>query len=226
MRARRALTAAIAVGVSVFGVATLAAAHGGDTTQVHACVGKETKFFRASGANDTCKSGETAVDWNIQGPVGPQGDPGPAGPAGPQGPAGATGTQGPAGPQGAQGPPGPPGMAAPLAYAYISDTGDVLESQSNGITDDMVSIYTDKNGTRYTAFYCFDVPFAFGTVVATGALAIAYDSSDGSIDGASEAVPMTFVGNVTGCGPGGDLLVETTGFDGISDPHAFRIIFY
>ena len=226
MRARKAVAATTATAVSVLGVAALAAAHGGDTTQIHACVAKETKYFRASGANDTCKQGETALDWNIQGPTGPQGAAGPAGPAGPQGPAGPAGAQGPAGPQGPQGPQGPAGTAAPLAYAFVTETGDVVEAQSSGITDAMVSIYTDKNGTPYRAFYCFDVPFAFGTVLATGALAVAFDSGDGSIVTATEAVPMTFVGNVTGCGPGGDLLVETTGFDGISDPHGFRIIFY
>jgi hypothetical protein len=42
----------------------------------------------------TCPSGTTALSWNQQGPVGPQGQ---VGPAGPQGPAGATGPQGTSG---------------------------------------------------------------------------------------------------------------------------------
>jgi hypothetical protein len=48
------------------------------------------------GPNDTCPSThQTAMDWSIQGPPGPQGPTGPQGPAGPQG---APGPQGPAGP--------------------------------------------------------------------------------------------------------------------------------
>ena len=219
MRARNSIVAITAASVGVLGVAAFAAAHGGDAAQVHACVAKESKYFRAAAADDTCKPGETEIDWSIRGPVGPQGV------AGPPGAAGAAGPAGPQGPQGAQGPQGPAGPG-PLAYAFVTETGAVVEAQSTGITDAMVSIYTDKKGTRYSAFYCFDVPFAFASVVATGALGIAWDSGDNSIVTASETVPVAYVGNVPGCGPGGDLLVQTTGFDGISDPHGFRIVFY
>jgi len=53
----------------------------------------------------TCKTGDTGLTFNQQGPPGPQGDPGPQGPAGPQGDPG---------PQGPAGPPGPSGALANL----------------------------------------------------------------------------------------------------------------
>ena len=51
----------------------------------------------------SCKSGETSLAWNVQGPTGltgPQGVQGPQGPIGPQGIQGVTGATGPAGPAG------------------------------------------------------------------------------------------------------------------------------
>jgi hypothetical protein len=100
----------------------------------------------------------------------------------------------------------------------------VIEDQSSGITDDMVSIYTDDDGTQYKAFYCFDVPFSFGTALATDAVALVF-GSNGGIDTASERLPHIFIGSAPGC-PGGDLLVEMTDFDGDSEPGNFRIVFF
>jgi len=54
-------------------------AHGGDTTQIHACVKAGSGNIRIVGANDVCASNETALDWSIQGIQGP---PGPAGVSG------------------------------------------------------------------------------------------------------------------------------------------------
>lgn len=65
--------------------------HGGDTNLIHSCVARDGTV-RIVSAAATCKTQETAVDWNIAGPPGPQGDqglpgqPGAAGEAGPRGP--------------------------------------------------------------------------------------------------------------------------------------------
>ena len=77
------------------GVATLASAQGDDGDQIHACV-NNNGTLRVVHAGEPCKNQEWRLDWNIQGPAGPQGDPGP---------------QGPAGPQGDPGPQGPPGVS-------------------------------------------------------------------------------------------------------------------
>lgn len=56
----------------------------------------------------TCKSTETSLAWNVQGP---KGDMGPAGPQGETGPQGATGAAGPKGDKGDTGPAGPAGTS-------------------------------------------------------------------------------------------------------------------
>ena len=107
--------------VALITAGTVAAvgAHGGDTTRIHACVSNGSGLVRIVGENGACRTEETAVDWNVRGPIGPQGpqgDAGPMGPAGPQGAQGDTGPMGPAGPQGvqgAQGETGPIGPAGP-----------------------------------------------------------------------------------------------------------------
>ena len=99
---------AILLGVSL--ATTLAATalgHGGDLTLIHSCV-TSNKNLRVVSASDTCRSNESALDWNIQGV------PGPVGPAGPTGLTGAIGAAGPAGPQGPQGDAGPVGRQGPV----------------------------------------------------------------------------------------------------------------
>lgn len=102
------LTLSLLAALLGIGGVALVYAHGGDTTRIHSCVKNGT--IRIVGANETCKAGETPLDWNITGQAGP---PGPAGPQGPQGPQGLQGLQGPAGPQGATGPQGPEGPVGP-----------------------------------------------------------------------------------------------------------------
>jgi len=64
---------------------------------------------------DSCESGWTMIEWNVQGPqgeVGPQGEPGPQGEMGPIGPPGSPGKDGdtgPIGPPGGKGDTGPSG---------------------------------------------------------------------------------------------------------------------
>lgn len=90
-------TAVIAVAALGTLITATALGHGGDTTKIHGCVVKDTKYVRIVGASDNCKSNETALDWSVQGPPGVPGASGPVGPAGEQG------EQGPAGPGGVSG---------------------------------------------------------------------------------------------------------------------------
>lgn len=66
--------------------ATYALAEGGSTT-INACAKKDGQL-RLLQAGDTCKAGETGVQWNIQGPQGDRGATGAQGQKGDQGPAG------------------------------------------------------------------------------------------------------------------------------------------
>jgi Collagen triple helix repeat (20 copies) len=97
----------------VLGSVTAVLAHGGDVNLIHACVSKLDGYVRLIGATASCKKTETALDWGIVGPAGPQGPTGPQGPSGPQGDPGPTGEIGPAGPAGLQGNPGPAGLQGP-----------------------------------------------------------------------------------------------------------------
>jgi hypothetical protein len=72
----------------------VAVAHGGDASKIHACVVKDTRYLRLVMPDDTCKSNETAIDWNIQGPQGLQGVQGVQGAQGPQGDPGTPGISG------------------------------------------------------------------------------------------------------------------------------------
>ena len=63
---------------------------------IHGCYVTSSGTIRIiDDAVTTCRPSETAVQWNISGPIGPQG---PAGAQGPHGETGATGLQGPVGP--------------------------------------------------------------------------------------------------------------------------------
>lgn len=98
-------------------LATKLSAHGGDGGVVHACVNSQSGQVQLVGADETCRSGWTAVHWNIQGPPGL---PGPVGPIGPPGPIGPTGPVGPVGPQGAPGSPGPPGSPGVSNHTIVT----------------------------------------------------------------------------------------------------------
>src|ERR687888_1026797 len=50
---------------------------------IHACRKVEGGALRAVRAGVRCRTGERALRWNVQGPVGPQGPPGPQGEPGP-----------------------------------------------------------------------------------------------------------------------------------------------
>jgi hypothetical protein len=100
---------------------TAVLAHGGDVNLIHACVSKLDGYVRLIGATASCKKSETALDWGIVGPAGPQG------PSGPQGDPGPTGETGPVGPAGLQGPAGADGAPGISGYQVIQGsvvTGD------------------------------------------------------------------------------------------------------
>jgi hypothetical protein len=67
------------------GAGAMAVAQGDDTTQIHACVNNTSGNVRILAANAVCRNNESPIDWNIQGPAGPQGEPGPTGEQGPPG---------------------------------------------------------------------------------------------------------------------------------------------
>lgn len=61
------------LGILITSVVTFVYAHGGDINLIHSCVRNHSGTIRIIGANDTCNSSETPLDWNIQGV---QGSPG------------------------------------------------------------------------------------------------------------------------------------------------------
>jgi hypothetical protein len=93
MRSRDGIIAALTVATAAFGLGVYTSAHGGDTSRIHGCVDNRTGAIRIVGATQNCTpSKETALDWNIAGPTGPQGI---RGPEGPQGTAGVPGVGSP-----------------------------------------------------------------------------------------------------------------------------------
>ena len=123
MKRRRVGVGAIAIAAAlvVGGVAFATIPDSGGV--IHGCYAKSGGALRVIDAGVTnCKTGETSLDWNLQGqqgPVGPKGDSGPQGPAGPQGPQGTTGPQGPAGQQGPSG----------LSHGYLASSDQVPVAQ-------------------------------------------------------------------------------------------------
>src|SRR5688500_1828491 len=116
-RVRPSIALALAGLLIVLATGTVAS-HGGDTTRIHACVntnGSEAGLIRIVTADAVCRANETALDWNIEGRMGPagargeQGVPGLQGEQGPMGPIGLPGADGATGATGEQGPMGPMG---------------------------------------------------------------------------------------------------------------------
>lgn len=111
------LLAAGAVVATIGGGALVAGAASRDEpphSVIKACANQSSGRLRLAGPSGTCRHGERAISWNVQGPAGPPGPAGPTGPAGAMGaagPAGAAGPKGDSGPTGARGPTGPAGAA-------------------------------------------------------------------------------------------------------------------
>ena len=70
---RKVLSVGAMLLVTLVGGGTWAFAHGGDPEQVHTCVKDESGAVRVVAPEDECSKKEMSLDWNIQGPVGPQG---------------------------------------------------------------------------------------------------------------------------------------------------------
>jgi hypothetical protein len=102
--------AGVTVAAAVAALALVGWAHD-DANAIHACVDGQGRI-RIIGGTESCGSRETPLEWNIQGPIGPQGLQGPVGPQGVQGPQGEQGLPGPQGERGPQGDPGPRGPGA------------------------------------------------------------------------------------------------------------------
>lgn len=131
----RSVLAALSV-VPVLGLtfAWPAVAHAQTSSLLAACIGKATGTMRLADPGGSCRSGETPVTWNIQGPQGapgPQGLPGPPGLPGPQG---LPGQPGPQGPQGVPGPQGPAGPQTMMNAVMLGDGSIFVVSKPPGST--------------------------------------------------------------------------------------------
>lgn len=128
--------------VAVLGIGTtgvMAAIPDGQGT-IHGCY-KNSGDLRVVDTHETCRSNETGLLFNQQGPRGETGPTGPRGlqgEAGPQGPGGDTGPAGPQGPAGERGPAGSPG----LPHTYVGDHG--LWSQADA-SDGFGNVNTTMN---------------------------------------------------------------------------------
>jgi hypothetical protein len=136
---RRRVPAALAISVgALLVVAGVAYATIPDSSgAIHGCYARSGGSLRVIDATVTnCKSGETSLDWNVQGQQGSQGPSGPVGPAGPQGPQGPIGSQGPAGAQGSSG----------LSHGYLASSSQVPVAQFPAFSN-VASISSVPDGT-------------------------------------------------------------------------------
>jgi len=92
------------------------------------CADKKTGVLHLK-TRGRCKSSQTRVSWNQQGPQGPPG---------PQGVQGTTGLQGPVG---AAGPTGAQGRAAVSVWANVADNGTVVDGRGLAVQHVMTGTY-------------------------------------------------------------------------------------
>jgi hypothetical protein len=112
-QARWALVVCAAVGLALGGGMAYASIPD-SSGAIHGCYAQKDGSLRViDSPAQTCKKGETGLDWSVQGP---QGDPGP---------------QGVQGPQGEQGPAGPTGPVGVLGF-YTRSTNVSIPGESNG----------------------------------------------------------------------------------------------
>lgn len=131
MRKLLLITAALAAVALAGGIAYATIPDGAGV--IHACYSKSGDTLRViDSSTSSCKGNETALNWNAQGPAGPQG---PKGDTGPQGPKGDTGLQGPKGDTGLQGPKGDTGLQGPKGDTGAKgDTGPKGDPGAKGDT--------------------------------------------------------------------------------------------
>lgn len=126
------VVAVLAFLVGSAAVTAIVNAHGGDTSQIHACVNVANGQMRLAGANNDCSAfpeGWIPVDWAIEGPQGAEGI------QGAKGEKGDTGEKGEAGPQ------GPPGSALPDLSTIVNFVADSLNT-----CEDFVGLCRDTDG--------------------------------------------------------------------------------
>jgi hypothetical protein len=132
----RLVVVAFILGAFSAGAIAVAQSGGSSSAVVNGCVAKKSGQLRVLAKGKTkCKSGESALSWNKQGPAGAAGAAGASGAAGTQGergPAGTAGAAGARGPAGADGAPGadgadgatgPQGPGTTEANAFDFSTG-------------------------------------------------------------------------------------------------------
>lgn len=105
MRVNRLGTFLLGVLVTAVSIGAVTNASAANDKSITACANKKTGAMRLL-TKGKCKSTETSLSWNQQGPTGNTGEAGPAGPAGTAGPTGAAGATGATGARGASGPAG------------------------------------------------------------------------------------------------------------------------
>jgi hypothetical protein len=147
-RPRRAVVVAVALVAGAAAVAyATAAVTSTPSTTIQACQNDTNGLLRVVSHPGDCRTGETPLSWNVQGPQGEQGPPGPPGP------------------------PGPAGAGGPLAYAHVLANGTLDTSRSSnnvlGVTRTLVTGSTGCGGTCGFPVYCVDLDVQPNNVVAT-----------------------------------------------------------
>lgn len=148
-RPGRILAVALVTTLVVAAGSAVAAYAGAIPSQIYACYLTNTGTVRIVDAYATCKTNETKLTWNIQGPPGARGDTGATGEQGIQGPQGAkgdtgakgdAGAAGPAGATGPQGATGAQGSPATALWAVVGQDGGLLR-QSHAVDSGIMNTY-------------------------------------------------------------------------------------
>jgi hypothetical protein len=136
----------VVAGAAAVAYAT-AAVTGTPGATIQACQNDTNGLLRVVTDATACRTGETALSWNVQGPQGEQGPPGPPGP------------------------PGPAGAGGPLASAHVLANGTLDTSRSSnnvlGVTRMLVTGSTGCGGTCGFPVYCLELDVQPKNVVAT-----------------------------------------------------------
>ena len=64
---KRAVVIGFLAAAMIVSMSALAGAHGGDAGKVHACVVSSSGTLRIVGAGESCRNGETPLDWSVGG---------------------------------------------------------------------------------------------------------------------------------------------------------------
>ena len=166
--------------VLVVGVGGGYALAASNTKTITVCADKKTGILHLK-TRGRCKSSQTRVTWDQQGP---------------QGVAGAQGAQGPAGAQGAQGPAGVPGQDAVSIWAQVAGNGDRLAGSGLSVQHMSTGVYqvtvTDPTCSRGGNAPVVTVSDAAPGMVQGGQFPVAWYGANGP-----NQVFMVFTGVVT-----------------------------